>query len=213
MLASTIILFLLASGFYFIIPERENMGSRLMFATIASGFPILFWCLWYWNQLLSPFFKNKTFIASLYLVFFISGYKANLVTTIDALNYAEYLHSVQSIVLPYLEANPKMKQIHFLIPPTEDYPYNKFFLINAVLKLSPNRINGLKWCRTVRAMKKTNQEEDANIKKCLDTLPERVIALTFSQPNELFIKTPHMLVMKEERPSVWPLFGSESTAC
>ena len=194
---STAVLFILCSGFYLIIPGREDMGSRLLFATAASGLPLLFWSIYQWCNLFPAFLRKNITLFAVLTYFLIVGYKANMVTTIDALNYAEYINTVKDKLAERLADNHhKLRHIHFIIP-GGGYPGNKFLLINTVLARMPGHKEvKAKWC-----------PEEQTTAECLATLPTDTIAVTYSRPDAPYLKTQDMMLLDDQYRVLWVLFG------
>src|SRR3990167_8518001 len=202
----TTVIFFMCSGFYLIIPGREDMGSRMLFATVASCFPIILWCIYQISLLFPMHLRPSAALASVGLLFCITAYKANIVTTINALNYAQYISLVKNQITSYLATGAPLQRIHYIVP-EPGYPYNKLLLTNAVFARLPNLPSyKLTWCSPQRSTANAENEYQREVIKCIATLPVASIAVTFSRPDEPFTRTPHMLVMQDKSSFAWELF-------
>ncbi|OGT45097.1 MAG: hypothetical protein A3E83_07415 [Gammaproteobacteria bacterium RIFCSPHIGHO2_12_FULL_41_20] len=196
-----LIIFILCSGFYLIIPGRENMGSRLLFATVASGFPVIVWCIYQISAFFSLPLRSRIILFGTGLLFFTAAYKANLVTTIDALNYAQYMDKVKNSLESYLHTGNRFKHIHYIVP-EPGYPYNKFFLTHAVLQRVPSLQHYmLVWC--------SSTQDRHTIIQCLQAISKDSIAVTYSRPADAFVKTSSMLILQNYSTSAGKLFGND----
>ncbi|HLB41342.1 MAG TPA: hypothetical protein VJN02_00570 [Gammaproteobacteria bacterium] len=184
------------SAFYLMIPHREDMGSRLIFASVASGFPLLFWSIYRWGEILSTQFKYVAISVAIGFIFFLEGYQANIKIMYDALHFAQTLVSVETQINRYLSEGSKLRRIHFVIPEPE-FPYNKFFLANAALvQLIGHEGYEVKWCSLPRVMSGAEKDHQPEMTVCINALPINGIAVTYSRPGEPINKTTGMLMMQ-----------------
>ena len=192
------VLFIFCSGFYLIIPVREDMGSRLIFASVASGFPLLFWSIYRWSDVFSAQFKFAAISIVIGLFFLLEGYQANIKIMYDALHFAQTLTSVETQINRYLANGNQLRRIHFVIPGKE-HPYNKFFLANAALvQLLGQGKYQIKWCSLPRGISGAEQDHQTEMLTCIHGLPENGIAVTYSRPDEPIKITQEMLLMKNQ---------------
>lgn len=192
----TVLLF--CSTFYLIIPNRETVGSRLLFASVASGVPIYFWLFYQWCTILPN--KLRVGVASLMIAAFclLEAYQANLIIMYNALNYAQTFNATKSQVTAFLAKDPQFDRIHYVLP-AEEIGYNRFFLTNAVLVNLYGRENvEPTWCSLPRGIPGEEKNHQAEVVACLKNLPKNGVAVTYSRPGDAYHKTPHTLVIKNK---------------
>ncbi len=187
----------LSSGFYLIIPVREDMGSRLVFASVASGFPLLFWSIYRWSDICSAQIKMTVITIMIGLVFFLESYQANIKVMYDALYFSQKLSGVQKQINQYLITNKKLTRIHFVIPDLE-YAYNKFFLANAALvQLAGVETYKPQWCSLPRGVLGNEPDHEQEMLNCLKQLSASDVAITYTRLGEHIKMTKNMLVIKD----------------
>lgn len=195
---AVLILLFFSSAFYLLIPNKEDMGSRLIFASVASGFPILFWSIYRWGDIFSAHFKPIVVSLIIGIIFFLEGYQANVKIMYDALHYAHTLNLTKTQIAHYLMKKNALRRIHFIIPEPE-HPYNKFFLANAALvQLAGPGSYLIKWCSLPRGMPGAEKDHTQEMLTCVGTLPLNGIAITYTRPGEPIKKSEKMLLMSNQ---------------
>ncbi len=189
------VLLLFSSAFFLMMPGRDSVGSRLIFATMASFLPLIFWCLYQWSAIFPASLKKNVFAILVCLIFLMEAYQANLLGMVSATGAADKLNAMKTVISDYLVKGNKLRRIHFIVPES-DYPYNKFFLVNAALAQLPgDQKNELIWCSLPRGFSGEEKDHQKEAISCIEKLPANSIAVTYSHVGEPIKKTDSMLMI------------------
>jgi len=193
---AVIILLVFCSTFFLIMPSRDSDGSRLLFATMVSFLPLLFWSLYYWSSLFSRTSKLKFFTLLMGIFFLIEAYQANLFMMMDAFNSTQRIYEMKTTIANYLAQGNTLQRVHFVVPEAE-FPYDKFFLVNAALtQLKAHGSYQLVWCSLPRGVPGAEKDHQKEALNCIQTLPENGIAITFTHPGDSAVQTAGSLLIE-----------------
>ena len=188
-------LLLFSSSLFLMMPSRDSMVSRLLFATMASFLPLVYWCLYQWSAVFPAPLKKNIFAILVSVAFLMLAYQANLYSMKFAMGAASRLNTVKTVISNYLAKGRKLRQIHLIVSAGE-YPYNKFFIINAALAQLPNyQTDMLVWCSLPRGAPGEEKDHQKEAMSCIEKLPATKIAVTYSHIGDSIKVTDSMLQM------------------
>ena len=194
------ILFGLCNAFYLGIPVQETMGSKLLFASVASGIPLLFWCVYQCVSIFPKRMNQNLFFAFLVVFFVIEGSQASLSTAENVRFFEKRFALLQHTVSEYLVKGNHLQRLHFIIP-EPDHAYMRFFWANAVLLHTLGQKSyQIKWCSLPRGYEGKEEDHQAEALACIHSLSKGTIAITYTRPGEHYLNSKDMLLMGQE---VW----------
>ncbi len=199
--AAVFCLLILSNAFLLVIPDFDFIKFEhwLLYVYIASVFSLLIWCAYQLSGLFSPHWRHAIFISFLLVFLIPASLQANIIMTARSWTAAKYINYHQRLVANYLSKSEPLKRIHFIIP-SSYYPYDRYFLINAVLVQLHGRHNfDLTWCSLPRGIPGKEIDHQQDMRNCLDNLGSNGIAATYSFVGEPYQQTPDMLVIDDTK--------------
>ena len=196
------ILMIMSSGFFLVIPSGEPpIMLRFLFGTIAFGFIVMLWSIKQWD-VIYPFALKKPIISSIVAVIFLmESYQASVHTFVSARAVQQYMSFAVQKISDYVVNVDKLQRIHFILA-EQDYPYTKFFMTKEILNILGHEDYQLQWCSLPRGMSGKEEDYQPEAIACVNRTPENGIAITYSYPKELFIKTEKMLIVDMQKVTI-----------
>lgn len=197
MVLAVLFLFILSSALMLVIPEPD-VGSRISYAMAASGFMLIFWCVFRISFIFPAFLRASVAFIFIALLFLIQAYSTNLHVGLLASGFEKKLNLIKTPIAQYAAKNPQPHRIHFILfRPV--YPYSFFFLANGgLMQVYQRGSYSLKWCSLARGITEDEPHHQKEALACIHSLKKNEIAITYSFINEPFTKTDNMLIIHQE---------------